>query len=118
MFDLTTVQTKIKDKNLNVPNLIINSSNSSIIFDKVKFKYADGRDLFNELSFEVPSGRKIAIVGINGSGKSTILRLLYRFYDPIEGRILINNQDIRDVSLASLRKSIGIIPQANIYIYI
>nr|UOU03328.1 ATP-binding cassette subfamily B7-1 [Brachionus rubens] len=110
MFDLTAVQTSIQEKP-NAPNLIISPTTSAIIFDKVRFKYTEGADLFSELSFEVPSGKKIAIVGGSGSGKSTIVRLLYRFYDPIEGRILINNQDIKNVSLNSLRQTIGIVPQ-------
>ena len=111
MFDLTSIKSSIKDKSLDMPHLMLNSTNSFITFDKVKFQYSDRQNLFTELSFDVPAGKKIAIVGGSGSGKSTIVRLLYRFYDPIEGRILINNQDIRDVSLSSLRKSIGIVPQ-------
>ncbi len=111
MFDLTAIQSSVRDKSPNVPNLILSPTTSSIVFDKVRFQYVPGQDLFSELSFEVPSGKKIAIVGGSGSGKSTIVRLLYRFYDPLEGRVLINNQDIRDVSLNSLRKAIGIVPQ-------
>ena len=113
MFDLTAIKSSIQDKSPNMPNLIINPTTASIVFDKVRFQYAEGQDLFSELSFEVPSGKKIAIVGGSGSGKSTIVRLLYRFYDPLEGKILINGQDIRDVSLKSLRKSIGIVPQVS-----
>jgi ATP-binding cassette subfamily B (MDR/TAP) protein 7 len=111
MFDLTSIQSSIRNSSLNAPNLIISPTTSSIIFDKVKFQYDEGRHLFSELSFEVPSGKKIAIVGGSGSGKSTIVRLLYRFYDPIEGKVLINNQDIRNVSLESLRRAIGVVPQ-------
>lgn len=111
MFDLTNIKTSIKDKSLDVPSLIASPSSSTIVFDKVRFQYVNGQDLFNELSFEVPSGKKIAIVGGSGSGKSTIVRLLFRFYDPLEGRVLINQQDIRDVSLKSLRQAIGIVPQ-------
>ena len=111
MFDLTNIKSSIKDKAIGVPDLILNPTNSFITFDKVKFQYNERQVLFNDLSFEVPAGKKIAIVGGSGSGKSTIVRLLYRFYDPVEGRILINNNDIRDVSLNSLRKNIGIVPQ-------
>nr|QUF59442.1 ATP-binding cassette transporter Abcb7 [Brachionus angularis] len=110
MFDLTSLKSTIREKP-NAPNLIITPTTSSIVFDKVKFQYVDGQDLFSDLSFEVPAGKKIAIVGGSGSGKSTIVRLLYRFYDPLDGRILINNQDIKDVSLDSLRQVIGIVPQ-------
>jgi ATP-binding cassette subfamily B (MDR/TAP) protein 7 len=115
MFDLTSIKTSIQDKSPSVPNLILTPSTSTIIFDKVRFQYVPGQDLFKDLSFEVPAGKKIAIVGGSGSGKSSIVRLLFRFYDPIDGRILINNQDIRDVSLNSLRQSIGIVPQVNGY---
>lgn len=110
MFDLTSITPQVRDK-IGAPNLIIDPKTSAIVFDKVKFKYSEGREIFSELSFEVPAGKKIAIVGGSGSGKSTIVRLLYRFYDPHEGRILINNQDIKEVSLASLQKAIGVVPQ-------
>nr|QNH67934.1 ATP-binding cassette transporter subfamily B member 7 X1 [Brachionus plicatilis] len=110
MFDLTAIQAGVKEKP-SAPNLIITPSKSAIVFDKVRFKYQEGADLFSDLSFEVPSGKKVAIVGGSGSGKSTIVRLLYRFYDPLEGRVLINGQDIRNVSLDSLRQKIGIVPQ-------
>lgn len=113
MFDLTNIKTSIKDKSLDVPSLILSPSSSTIVFDKVRFQYTPGQDLFKDLSFEVPSGKKIAIVGGSGSGKSTIVRLLFRFYDPIEGRVLINNQDIKEVSLKSLRQAIGIVPQVD-----
>jgi ATP-binding cassette subfamily B (MDR/TAP) protein 7 len=110
MFDLTNIKTAIQDRP-GCPNLIIDPKTAAIIFDNVKFRYVEGQTLFDNLSFEVPAGKKIAIVGGSGSGKSTIVRLLYRFYDPIEGRILINNQDIKDVSLDSLRNVMGIVPQ-------
>jgi ATP-binding cassette subfamily B (MDR/TAP) protein 7 len=113
MFDLTSIEPAIRNT-VDSPNLIITPTDSAIVFDKVKFQYDQGRHLFSELSFQVPSGKKIAIVGGSGSGKSTIVRLLYRFYDPTDGRILINNQDIKNVSLESLRKSIGIVPQDTI----
>jgi ATP-binding cassette subfamily B (MDR/TAP) protein 7 len=111
MFDLTSIQPSIKDKSPDVPNLALTAETSTIVFDKVSFEYAEGENLFRELSFEIPAGKKVAIVGASGSGKSSIVRLLFRFYDPQNGRILINNQDIRDVTLKSLRRSIGIVPQ-------
>jgi len=111
MFDLTAIKPSVANTSLNAPNLIVDQSTASIVFDKVKFQYPDNRQLFTELSFEVPAGKKIAIVGGSGSGKSTIVRLLYRFYDPIEGRVLINGQDIKHVNLDSLQRTIGIVPQ-------
>src|SRR5690606_39078701 len=66
------------------------------------------------LSFEVPAGSRVAVVGPSGAGKSTIARLLFRFYDPWEGRILIDGQDIRQVTQTSLRAAIGIVPQDSV----
>jgi ATP-binding cassette subfamily B protein len=66
------------------------------------------------LSFEVPAGSQVAVVGPSGAGKSTIARLLFRFYDPWEGRILIDGQDIREVTQTSLRAVIGIVPQDSV----
>lgn len=65
----------------------------------------------NKLSFEIPSEKKAALVGGSGCGKSTVVRMLYRFYDCNEGCIRINNQDIKDVNLESLRASIAVVPQ-------
>ena len=58
MFDLTNIQPQVKDNLVNAPNLIINPTNTSIVFDKVKFQYTEGRELFSDLSFEVPAGKK------------------------------------------------------------
>src|SRR5205085_10168799 len=62
-------------------------------------------------TFEVPAGRKVAVVGASGSGKSTIARLLFRFYDVNRGRITVDGQDLRDVTQASLRAALGVVPQ-------
>ncbi len=82
-----------------------------IAFEHVNFAYDPARPILHDISFEIGSGRKLAIVGASGSGKSTIVRLLYRFYDPQQGRILIDGQDIRTLTQHSLRKAIGIVPQ-------
>jgi ATP-binding cassette subfamily B (MDR/TAP) protein 7 len=109
MFDLLNLHSNIKERP-DAPNLITSTSNS-ITFDNVTFSYIEGKPILNNLTFNVPAGKKIGIVGGSGSGKSTIARLLYRFYDPQEGKIMIGNDDIKDVSIDSLRKSIGIVPQ-------
>jgi ATP-binding cassette subfamily B protein len=80
-------------------------------FDNVRFSYDPDRPILKGLSFEVPAGKTVAIVGPSGAGKSTISRLLFRLYDVSGGKILIDGQDIRNVTQASLRASIGMVPQ-------
>jgi ATP-binding cassette subfamily B protein len=86
----------------------------TVVFDNVEFGYDRDRQILHGLSFEVPAGGHVAIVGPSGAGKSTIGRLLFRFYDPWAGRILIDGQDIREVTQESLRRHIGIVPQDSV----
>jgi ATP-binding cassette, subfamily B, heavy metal transporter len=83
----------------------------SVRFDDVRFSYDPERQILKGLSFEVPAGKTVAIVGPSGAGKSTVSRLLFRLYDVSGGHILIDGQDIRNVTQASLRASIGMVPQ-------
>ncbi len=83
----------------------------TIRFDDVTFAYEPARPILKGLSFEVKAGHTVAIVGPSGAGKSTISRLLFRFYDATGGRILIDGQDVRDVTQSSLRAAIGMVPQ-------
>ncbi|HVD49603.1 MAG TPA: ABC transporter ATP-binding protein, partial [Gaiellaceae bacterium] len=80
-------------------------------FDGVRFGYGDGPEVLHGLDLEVPAGTTVALVGHTGAGKSTIAKLLARFYDPREGRIEIDGHDLRDVTQASLRQQLGIVPQ-------
>ena len=80
-------------------------------FEEVDFHYEPDRQILHKLSFEAPPGSRIAVVGPSGAGKSTLSRILYRFYDISGGRVTIDGQDIRDVTQASLRAAIGIVPQ-------
>lgn len=84
---------------------------AAISFQQVSFRYQAERPILQQLSFQVPSGSKVAIVGASGAGKSTIARLLYRFYELESGQILLDGQDIRQLTLDSLRRAIAIVPQ-------
>ena len=80
-------------------------------FDNVSFGYEPARTILHSISFEIPPGKTVAVVGPSGAGKSTLARLLYRFYDIGGGALTIDDQDIRNVTQASLRQAIGIVPQ-------
>jgi ATP-binding cassette, subfamily B, heavy metal transporter len=108
MFGVLSRHPEIKD----IPGarpLIVTSG--AVRFDDVRFSYDADRPILKGLSFEVPAGKTVAIVGPSGAGKSTISRLLFRLYDVSGGKILIDGQDIRNVTQASLRASIGMVPQ-------
>ncbi len=108
MFDVLSRNPEVKD----VPGakpLIVTSGN--VRFEDVRFSYDPERPILTGLSFEVPAGKTVAIVGPSGAGKSTISRLLFRLYDISGGRILIDGQDLRNVTQASLRSAIGMVPQ-------
>lgn len=110
MFSLLQLKSTIVNKP-NAAPLFISHTDAFIKFEDVHFKYNSTSPILQGLNFEVPTGQKIAIVGGSGSGKSTIVRLLYRFFDPEQGRILVNGKDIRDFDLDSLRRAISIVPQ-------
>ena len=83
----------------------------AVRFVDVRFGYDADREILHGVSFEIPAGKTVAVVGPSGSGKSTLARLMFRFYDVGTGRIMIDGQDIRDVTQKSLREAIGIVPQ-------
>lgn len=114
MFNILKLQPAIISKP-NAPFITITPKNSTIEFDNVTFSYHGDNEesvqILKDLSFKVPSGSKVAIVGGSGSGKSTIVRLMYRFFDPNKGRILIAGHDLRDIDVECVRKSISVVPQ-------
>ena len=108
MFTLLAVNTEVQDK----PDArALQISGGVIRFEHVDFHYDPKRQILFDMSFEIPAGRTLAVVRSSGAGKSTLSRLLFRFYDVSGGRILIDGQDIRDVTQTSLRAAIGIVPQ-------
>src|SRR4051794_19559128 len=108
MFNVLSRNPEIKD----VPGakpLVVTSGN--LRFEDVRFAYDPDRPILKGLTFDVPAGKTVAIVGPSGAGKSTISRLLFRLYDVSSGKIVIDGQDIRNVTQSSLRASIGMVPQ-------
>uniref|UniRef100_A0A673VLQ5 Iron-sulfur clusters transporter ABCB7, mitochondrial n=1 Tax=Suricata suricatta TaxID=37032 RepID=A0A673VLQ5_SURSU len=110
LFTLLKVDTRIKDKAMASP-IQITPQTATVVFDNVHFEYVEGQKVLDGISFEVPAEKKVAIVGGSGSGKSTIVRLLFRFYEPQKGNIYLAGQNIQDVSLESLRRAVGVVPQ-------
>jgi len=109
MFNLLDEKSNLQ----NHGNLLLSkdSDETKIEFNNVKFGYDEKRVILKGITFKVPNGKKVAIVGPTGAGKSTISRLLFRFYDPTSGTININNEDLRNINQESLRQKIGVVPQ-------
>src|SRR3954463_3896475 len=108
MFGLFEIPTEIADKP-GAPALKV--SGGEIVFDHVDFHYEKTRPILHDVSFRVAPGDTVAIVGSSGAGKSTVSRILFRFYDVAGGSVRIDGQDIRDVTQSSLRAAIGVVPQ-------
>lgn len=108
MFDLLDVEEEVTDSPAAVP---LEVGAGKVEFRDVQFAYEPNRQILKGISFEVPAGKTVAIVGPSGAGKSTISRLLFRFYDVQSGSILIDGQDVREVTQESLRAAIGMVPQ-------
>ena len=107
MFGLLDEEPGIADKPAAKP---IKIDGGEVVFDNVHFAYGD-RPILKGVSFTVKPGKRVAIVGPSGSGKTTISRLLFRFYDPVSGAVRLDGQDLRDVTQASVRAAIGVVPQ-------
>ena len=113
MFALLRERSQIQDAATAVPleALVRDKRTYDLELDGVSFGYSAARDILRDVSLRVPAGTSCALVGTSGSGKSTVLRLLYRFYDPASGTVRIDGHDVRDVTLDSLRHAIGVVPQ-------
>ena len=107
MFNLLNEKNNVKDAGKNN----IENKNSEIIFKNISFGYHPDRLIIKNLSFKLTKGKSLAIVGPTGAGKSTISKLLFRFYDPLSGEIIINNTNIKEYKQLDLRTIIGIVPQ-------
>ncbi|GMI11067.1 hypothetical protein TrVE_jg3323 [Triparma verrucosa] len=112
MFKLRSTVPIVQDRE-DAVELEVKGDDMDIRFENVKFEYPSSTDrkVINGLTFDVKEGQTVALVGSSGCGKSTILRLLYRFYDPTGGKVLINDRDIREYSSSSFRKNIAVVPQ-------
>ena len=108
MFDLLSERTEVADA-ANAETLALNQA--EVRFESVFFRYDERLPILKDINITIPSGATVALVGASGSGKSTISRLLFRFYDVDQGRIMINDQDLRQVTQTSLRRAIGVVPQ-------
>ena len=108
LFDLLDSNAEIKDDTDAVPMQI---THGKVEFRNVYFHYTPEKPILKDVSFVIPPGETLALVGPSGVGKSTIIRLLFRFYDIQDGAILLDGQDVRHVTQHSLRNSIGVVPQ-------
>jgi ATP-binding cassette subfamily B (MDR/TAP) protein 7 len=113
MFTLLGVESQVQNK-ANAYPLTVSRDTSNIEFKNVSFQYDNGKKIFDDLTFVIPAGKKIGFVGGSGSGKSTMVRLLFRFFEPTQGDIFIAGQNIKDVDMNSLRKAIAIVPQDSV----
>ncbi|WP_459719619.1 ABCB family ABC transporter ATP-binding protein/permease [Sideroxyarcus sp. TK5] len=108
MFRLLDVHREVEDAPDAQP---LRLEHAAVRFEQVEFSYDPTRQILHGVSFDVPAGHTVAVVGASGAGKSTLSRLLFRFYDVDSGAVVIDGQDIRSVTQASLRAAIGIVPQ-------
>jgi len=108
MYSLLAERSEIEDK----PGAAsLKPGPGRVAFRNVNFAYDERRPILNDVSFDIPAGKTVAVVGPTGGGKTSVARLLFRFYDPRGGAIAIDGQDLRDITQDSLRNAIGVVPQ-------
>ncbi len=108
ILDLLGIKRKINDGDIALP---IASISGDMRLDDVSFAYSDGREIIERLSLDFPAGETVAIVGATGAGKSTVIKLLLRYYDVTRGRVLLDGYDLRDLKQADIRNAIGLVSQ-------
>ncbi len=108
ILDLLKIESKIVDGEQSLP---LETVRGEVTFDDVYFAYTNGQAVLKGLSLHIPAGATAAIVGATGAGKSTVIKLLLRFYDVTQGRILVDGYDVRDLHVADLRSAIGLVSQ-------
>eukprot|EP01025_Chloroclados_australasicus_P056188 TRINITY_DN6909_c0_g1_i5.p1 TRINITY_DN6909_c0_g1~~TRINITY_DN6909_c0_g1_i5.p1 ORF type:complete len:833 (-),score=56.43 TRINITY_DN6909_c0_g1_i5:241-2739(-) len=111
MFQLLSQKPEVQDGHVNLQSSASLKTGFELEIKDLSFGYAGNPQVLNKISFKVPRNTVVGLVGETGSGKSTILRLLFRFYDPANGQILINGTNIKEFTLNSLRQFIGMVPQ-------
>ncbi|XP_065193820.1 iron-sulfur clusters transporter ABCB7, mitochondrial-like isoform X2 [Sycon ciliatum] len=114
MFNMLQIESNIKTLPGSINFTVEDGKNPEVVFDDVSFEYITGRPILSNLSFVVPAGKKVALVGGSGSGKSTVVRLLYRFFDPVSGNIFIDGHNTKGMTVESLRAAIGVVPQDSV----
>ncbi len=108
IFELMDEVSDIQD----APNAVqLESIEGDVVFDDVHFRYQDGEEVLHDITFHITPGEVVALVGPSGAGKTSIARLLSRFYDPVHGRVLVDGHDLRDVQVASLRRHVAVVLQ-------
>jgi ABC-type transport system involved in Fe-S cluster assembly fused permease/ATPase subunit len=111
MLDLLRIKSTVQDT---PDSKVLRLDGGSVKLENISFSYQPDRQILKNISFEIPAGKTVALVGASGSGKSTIARLLFRFYDPTEGSILIDGQNIRETTQKSVRSHIAVVPQDSV----
>ncbi len=108
ILDLLGIERKINDGDIALP---IAAISGDMRLDAVSFSYSDGREIISDLSLDFPAGKTVAIVGATGAGKSTVIKLLLRYYDASLGRVLLDGYDLRELKQADIRNAIGLVSQ-------
>ncbi|NEP35318.1 ABC transporter ATP-binding protein [Moorena sp. SIO3B2] len=114
VFEILEMEPEVKEKE---DAVVLTSVEGNLKFENVEFGYQEGETVLHDFTLEIKPGMTVALVGSSGAGKSTVAKLAARFYDPQKGKILIDNRNLRDISLESLRSHLGIVSQETLLLY-